>query len=172
MDLKSKIRVIEDYPAKGISFKDITTLLKDSEAYAHTLDLLADAIRDYEFDYIIGIEARGFMFASALAYKLNKGFIPVRKPGKLPAETVSESYDLEYGSDSIEIHFDALNKGDKVLILDDLLATGGTSLACAKLVEKMGAKVSCLEFVIELEDLNAREILKDYEVISLIRYDH
>lgn len=172
MDIKSKIRVIEDYPAKGISFKDITTLLKDKDAFNYTVDLLAQKISQFDVDYILGIEARGFIFAAALSYKLNTGFIPVRKQGKLPFDVVKVNYDLEYGSDNLEMHKDSLKAGDKVIIIDDLLATGGTSLACAKMVEDMGAEIKALGFVIELKDLNARKLLKDYEVISLIEYDH
>ncbi|MDO4662519.1 MAG: adenine phosphoribosyltransferase [Tissierellia bacterium] len=172
MDIKSKIRVIEDYPAKGISFKDITTLIHDKEAFNYTIDLLAEKVKDYDFDYVVAIEARGFIFGSALSYKLNKGLVLVRKPGKLPFDTIKESYELEYGTDSIEMHADSLKKGDKVLIIDDLLATGGTSLACAKLVEKAGATVSAIEFIVELESLKARDLLKDYNVVTLEKYDH
>mgnify|MGYP000845694204 CR=1 FL=1 len=172
MDIKSKIRVIEDYPQEGISFKDITTLLKDKKAYKETLDLMAEKLNQLDFDYIIGIESRGFIFGAALADRLNVGFIPVRKPGKLPGEIKSISYDLEYGKSKIEIHEDSLNKGDKVVIVDDLIATGGSAKACASLVESLGGEVVCLEFLIELTDLKGRDELKDYEVISLIEYDH
>ena len=172
MDIKSTIRVIEDYPQEGISFKDITTLLKNKKAYQETLDLMEETLKDFEFDYIIGIESRGFIFGSALADRLKVGFIPVRKPGKLPGEIKSLSYDLEYGQSTIEIHEDSLNKGDKVVIVDDLIATGGSAKACTKLVESLGGEVVCLEFLIELTSLKAREELKDYKVISIIEYDH
>lgn len=171
MDLKSKIRVIEDFPKKGISFKDITTLLKDKEAYKETIDQLADAVKDIDFDYVVGIEARGFITGAPLAYKLNKGFIPIRKPGKLPGETIQMDYDLEYGSNSIQMHADVLSKGDKVLILDDLLATGGTALAATKLVEACGAEVACVGFLIELTDLKGMELLEKYKTFSIVKYN-
>lgn len=172
MDIKSTIRVIEGYPIEGVSFKDITTLLKDKEAYKKALDLLEEDIKDMDFDYIIGIESRGFIFGAPLADRLDKGFIPVRKPGKLPGEIEKISYDLEYGNNQLEMHKDALNKGDKVFIIDDLIATGGSAKACAKLVESLGASVAGFEFLIELDDLKGRENLKDYKVNSIIRYDH
>lgn len=139
MELKDTIRAIEDYPKEGVIFRDITTLLKDKDAFKKSVDEMAAKI-DKDVDKIIGIEARGFIFGAALAYKLNKGFIPVRKPGKLPWDKISESYDLEYGEDSIEIHKDAIEPGEKIVIVDDLLATGGTSKACLKLVRSLGEK--------------------------------
>lgn len=172
MDLKSKIRVIEGYPIEGVSFKDITTLLKDKEAFKESLDQLENALSDIEFDYIVGIESRGFIFGAPLADRLGVGFIPVRKPGKLPGEIEKITYDLEYGNNQLEMHKDALNKGDRVVILDDLIATGGSAKAAARLVESVGAEVAAFEFLIELLDLNGREVLKDYKVISLIEYDH
>lgn len=172
MDLKSTIRVIEGYPVEGVSFKDITTLLKDKEAFKQSLDMLEEALDGLEFDYILGIESRGFIFGAPLADRLNKGFIPVRKPGKLPGEIERISYDLEYGNNELEMHTDALTKGDRVVILDDLIATGGSARAAAKLVETLGAEVAAFEFLIELEDLNGREVLEDYKVISLVKYDH
>lgn len=172
MDIKSTIRVIEDYPKEGISFKDITTLLKDKKAYKQTLDMMEDALKGLEFDYIIGIESRGFIFGAPLADRLNVGFIPIRKPGKLPGEIESISYDLEYGQSKIEIHKDAINKGDKVVIVDDLIATGGSAKASATLIESLGGDIVAFEFLIELTELEGREILKDYKVISLIEYDH
>lgn len=171
MDLKSKIRVIEDFPKEGISFKDITTLLKDKEVFQETINQLAEAVKDIEFDYILGIEARGFIVGAPLAYKLNKGFVPVRKPGKLPGEVIEKSYDLEYGSNSIEIHADVLSEGDKVLVLDDLLATGGTALAATKLVEATGAEVVCVGFLIELTDLKGMDLLKDYKTFSIVKFN-
>lgn len=172
MDLKSKIRVIEDYPVEGISFKDITTLLKDREAFKETLNLMEDALKDIEFDYIIGIESRGFLFGAPLADRMKKGFIPVRKPGKLPADIEKVSYDLEYGANELEIHKDAINKGDRVIIIDDLIATGGSAQATAKLIESLGGEIAGFEFLIELTSLKGRELLKDYKVKSIIEYDH
>ncbi|MDD7464241.1 MAG: adenine phosphoribosyltransferase [Anaerococcus sp.] len=172
MDLKSKIRVIEDYPVEGISFKDITTLLKDREAFKETLDLMEDALKDIDFDYIVGIESRGFLFGAPLADRMKKGFIPVRKPGKLPADIEKVSYDLEYGANELEIHKDAINKGDRVIIIDDLIATGGSAQATAKLIESLGGEIAGFEFLIELTSLKGRELLKDYKVKSIIEYDH
>lgn len=172
MDIKSLIRVIEDYPEKGISFKDITTLLKDKDGFKKTIDLLEAELKGYDFDYIAGVESRGLIFGAPLADRLNKGFIPIRKPGKLPAEIEKVSYDLEYGTSELEIHKDALKEGDRVVIIDDLIATGGSAKAAAKLVESIGGKVVCFEFLIELTSLKGREVLKDYEVISLVEYDH
>lgn len=172
MDLKSKIRVIEDYPTEGISFKDITTLLKDSLAFRETINELEEKLSGYEFDYIAGIESRGLIFGAPLADRLEKGFIPIRKPGKLPGEIERVSYELEYGSSELEMHKDALKKGDRVVIIDDLIATGGSAKAAAKLVEALGGEVACFEFLIELTSLKGREYLKDYELVSLIEYDH
>ena len=163
MDIKSTIRVIEDYPVEGISFKDITTLLKNKEAFEESLDLLEKEIKDLDFDYIVGIESRGFIFGAPLADRLNKGFIPIRKPGKLPGEIEKVSYELEYGENELEMHKDSLRPGDKVVIVDDLIATGGSAKAAANLIESLGAKVSAFEFLIELEDLNGREALEDYK---------
>lgn len=170
MDLKEKVRVIEDFPAKGISFKDITTLLKDAEALNECINQMAERFKDVQVDMIVGPESRGFIFATPLAYLLKTGFVPVRKPGKLPAETISYEYALEYGKDKLEIHSDSIIPGQRVLIVDDLLATGGTMFAAAKLVEKLGGNVVGLGFLIELEDLNGREKLQGYKVESLIQY--
>ena len=172
MDIKSTIRVIEGYPIEGISFKDITTLLKNKEAFEESLDLLEKEIKDLDFDYIVGIESRGFIFGAPLADRLNKGFIPIRKPGKLPGEIEKISYDLEYGENELEMHKDALNPGEKVVIVDDLIATGGSAKAAANLIERLGAEVAAFEFIIELEDLNGRDVLNDYKVISVVKYDH
>lgn len=172
MDIKSLIRVIEDYPEEGISFKDITTLLKDKDGFRKTIDLLEEKLQDYEFEYIAGIESRGLIFGAPLADRLSKGFIPIRKPGKLPADIEKVSYELEYGTNELEIHKDALKKGDRIVIVDDLIATGGSALAAAKLVESIGGEVACFEFLIELTSLKGREDLKDYDVISLVEYDH
>ncbi|MBN1302755.1 MAG: adenine phosphoribosyltransferase [Melioribacteraceae bacterium] len=170
MDLKSAIRDVPDFPIKGIIFKDITTLLKNHEAFKETLDLLYDFSKNKGITKVVGIESRGFIFGGALAYKLNAGFVPIRKPGKLPSETLNESYELEYGTDSIEIHKDGVGAGDKVLLHDDLLATGGTMEAACKLIEKAGAEVSQISFLIELKFLNGRKKLNGYEIKSIIEY--
>lgn len=171
MDLKEKIRVIEGFPVDGISFKDITTLLKDAGALNACINQMADKFKDVEVDVVVGPESRGFIFATPLAYLLNTGFVPVRKPGKLPAETISYEYSLEYGTDSLEIHKDSIKPGQKVLIIDDLLATGGTMFAAAKLVEKLGGEVVGLGFLIELEELKGRDRLSNYKVESLVKYN-
>lgn len=170
MGLKEKIRVIDDFPTKGISFKDITTLLKDADSLKNCINQMADRFKGIQIDMVVGPESRGFIFATPLAYLLNTGFVPVRKTGKLPAETISYEYSLEYGTDKLEMHQDSIKPGQKVLIVDDLLATGGTMYAAAKLVEKLGGEVVGLGFLIELEDLNGREKLKGYKVESLIQY--
>ena len=171
MDLKEKIRVIEGFPKEGISFKDITTLVADGEAFKESIDMIVEHLKDKNVDVILGPEARGFIFGVPVAYALGVGFVPVRKKGKLPAETVSVDYSLEYGVDVLEIHKDAIKKGQKVAIVDDLLATGGTVEAVAKLVEKVGAEVVALDFAIELTELKARDKLEGYEIMSLVQYD-
>ncbi|MCK5737732.1 adenine phosphoribosyltransferase [bacterium] len=171
MQLEKYVRNVQDFPKPGIGFKDITTLLKDGPAFRVAIDEMADSIAGIQVDAIIGVEARGFVFAAALAYKLGIGFIPVRKPGKLPAATIQETYSLEYGTDSLEMHKDALTPGMNVLIVDDLLATGGTISATVRLTEKLGAKVAALLFLIELDFLRGREKLSSHKVISLIHYD-
>ena len=171
MDLKEKIRVIEGFPKEGISFKDITTLVADGEAFKESIDRIAEHLRDKNVDVILGPEARGFIFGVPVAYALGVGFVPVRKKGKLPAETVSVEYSLEYGVDVLEIHKDAIKKGQRVAIVDDLLATGGTVDAVAKLVEKVGAEVVALDFAIELTELKGRDKLEGYEIMSLVQYD-
>ncbi len=170
MDLKELIRTIPDFPEKGILFRDITTLLKEPEGLQEALHQMQDAIKDMEYDVIVGPESRGFIFGVPLAYVEKKGFVPVRKPGKLPAAVYSQEYDLEYGKSCLEIHQDALKKGQKVLIVDDLLATGGTGRAIAQMVTRAGAEVAGFLFLIELEALGGRETLKDYSVQSIIRY--
>lgn len=169
-DLKQCIREVPDFPKAGILFYDITTLLKDRVALRKTIDRLSWLFADRQVDKVVGIESRGFLFGAQVAYKLNAGFVPVRKPGKLPAETVHQTYELEYGSDRIEMHRDAIAPGENVLILDDLIATGGTALATARMVEELGGKVVGFGFVIELEFLPGREKLAGYDVRSLIRY--
>ena len=171
MDLKEQIRVIEGFPKEGISFKDITTLVADGEAFKESIDRIAEHLRDKNVDVILGPEARGFIFGVPVAYALGVGFVPVRKKGKLPAETVSVDYSLEYGVDVLEIHKDAIKKGQRVAIVDDLLATGGTVDAVAKLVEKVGAEVVALDFAIELTELRGRDKLEGYEIMSLVQYD-
>ena len=171
MDLKSKIRVIEGFPKEGISFKDITTLISDGEAFREAVNLMKKNLENKNIDYIVGPEARGFVFGSAVAYALNVGFIPVRKPGKLPGETAAFEYSLEYGTDKLEICKNILKSGDRVAIVDDLLATGGTINACAKLIESQGAEVVSMQFLIELTDLNGREKNKEYQVHSILEYN-
>jgi adenine phosphoribosyltransferase len=168
--LKAAIREVPDWPKKGILFYDVTTLLKRADRFREAIDALISPYRDSKVDLVAGIEARGFIFAPTVAYALGAGFIPVRKPGKLPAATHKASYDLEYGTDSLEIHCDAVEPGQRVLIVDDLIATGGTAKAVAELVEKMGGKVVGLAFLVELEFLNGRQKLQSYEVTSLLRY--
>jgi adenine phosphoribosyltransferase len=170
-ELKKYIRSIKDFPVKGIMFRDITTLLKEPDAINLTLKELLAFTNGIKIDKVVGIESRGFIFGSLLAQKLGVGFIPVRKPGKLPAETESETYQLEYGEDKIEIHKDAISKGDKVLVHDDLLATGGTAEAATKLIEKLGGEVVQVSFIIELSFLNGKDKLKNYSVKALMTYD-
>ena len=169
--LKKLIREVPDFPKKGILFYDITTLLKDKLGFALLIDALSEHYIGKEIDLVLGMEARGFIFGPALAYRLNAGFVPVRKPGKLPAETVKVSYELEYGSNSLEVHKDAIRKGDRVLIVDDLLATGGTAVATAELASGLGAQIAGLAFVVELDFLRGRERLGNYDVFSLLHYD-
>ena len=170
MDLKEKIRVIEGFPKEGISFKDITTLVADGEAFKESIDRIVEHLKDKNVDVILGPEARGFIFGVPVAYALGVGFVPVRKKGKLPAETVSVDYSLEYGVDVLDLHQDPIKKGQQVAIVDDLLATGGTMEAAAKLIEQLGGEVVSMQFLIELEDLKGREKLSQYEVNSLIKY--
>lgn len=169
--LRKLIREVPDFPKAGINFYDITTLLKDAQGLRLTIDALADLVGDQKVDTVIGVESRGFIFATPLAVRLNAGFVPVRKPKKLPAEKVSISYDLEYGQDTLEIHKDAIGEGHNVLIVDDLLATGGTARAVVDLVESLGGKIARLLFVVELNFLNGRQKFNGYKVDSLIRYD-
>lgn len=169
-EFKRLIREVPDFPKPGILFYDITTLLKHRPGFCRLIDYLTLQTRPIQADYVLGIEARGFIFAPALAYNLNAGFVPIRKPKKLPAETESVTYDLEYGSDTLEIHTGSFPEGSRVIIADDLLATGGTAEAAAKLVEKAGGVVAGFTFVVELEALKGREKLTGYDVFSLIRY--
>lgn len=169
--VKEKIRNIKDFPIKGIIFRDITTAVKDKEALRAMIEYLTDKFVNKGIDYVAVIESRGFIFGSALAYNINAGCILIRKPGKLPAETISEEYSLEYGTDKLEIHKDAIEPGKNVIVIDDLLATGGTVSAACRLLKKSGANVKAAAFIIELEDLKGREKLpKDVEVISMVKY--
>lgn len=169
--LKSKLRVIPDWPKKGVNFVDITTLLKDAAAFRRAVDLLSDHFAGKNVDAIVGIEARGFIIGSAVAYKLGVAFIPTRKVGKLPHTRLSMEYNLEYSSAFLEIHKDGLEKGERVVIIDDLLATGGSAEATLKLVSKLGAEVVGLGFLVELDFLNGREKLGNHDIISLVHYD-
>ena len=169
--LKALVRTVPDFPKPGILFYDITTLLKDKAGFAQLIDAFAAYYIGKDIDLVLGIEARGFIFGPALAYRLNAGFVPVRKPGKLPAETVKQDYALEYGLATLEIHKDAIEKGQRVLIVDDLLATGGTAEATANLALQWGAQIAGLGFVVELDFLKGREKLKSYDVMSLLHYD-
>ena len=168
--IKSMIREIPDFPKKGILFRDITTLLKDKDAFKLAIDKMAEQVKDKKVDLIVGAESRGFLIGSALAYKMNCGFIPVRKKGKLPYKTISEEYALEYGTDTLYMHEDAIKKGDNVLVVDDLIATGGTALAMIKMVEKLGGNVIGSSFLIELEELNGRKEIEKYPINVLIKY--
>lgn len=169
--IRSRIREVPDFPIKGVVFRDITTLTADPEALSKTIDLIYDRCSSLNITKVVGAEARGFIFGSLLAYKLGCGFVPVRKPGKLPFATVKSEYSLEYGTDSIEIHIDALTSDDNVLVIDDLLATGGTLAATCKLVEKLEAKIACIAVVLELSYLGGQDKFKDYNYFSLVKYD-
>lgn len=171
MNFKDFIRVIPDFPQPGIRFKDITTLLKNGEAYQAAIRALVDAVKDKGIDLVAGPEARGFVIGAPLALALGVGFVPIRKSGKLPAETVEASYDLEYGSDKLAVHKDAIQPGQRVLIADDLLATGGTIETSIRLVRQLGAEIVGAAFLIELGYLNGRERLKGVDIVSLVRYD-
>lgn len=170
MNLSDYIRSIPDWPKKGILFRDITPLLGNPEAFQQAIELLAESYKNKKIDYVAAVEARGFIFGSAVAEKLGAGFVPIRKKGKLPYKTESFSYGLEYGSDTVEMHIDAVKKDAKVLMIDDLLATGGTMSAACKLIEKVGGKVEGVAFLIELVDLKGREKLKDYNISAILKY--
>lgn len=170
MDLKKYIADIPDFPQAGVLFRDVTPLLADKEAYREAIRLLCEFAKDKKVDVIVGPEARGFLFGCPVATQLGCGFVPVRKPGKLPRETVSKKYDLEYGSNEIQMHKDSIQKGQNVLIIDDLLATGGTVEATVSLIEEMGGNVVGLAFLIELEALKGRDLLQGYDVYSLLKY--
>ncbi len=170
MDLKKYIRDIPDFPEKGIIFKDITPLLKSPKAFKYVIDAFTEYFENKDINTVVGIESRGFIFAGALAYKNNWEFVPVRKPGKLPYKTIGEEYTLEYGTNKLEIHEDAIDRSSKVLIIDDVLATGGTLRATANLVKKLGGEIKGIGVLIELEFLNGRKNLKEFNLYSLIRY--
>jgi adenine phosphoribosyltransferase len=169
--LKQLVRTVPDFPKPGILFYDITTLLKDKAGFAQLIDALAAHYIGREIDLVLGIEARGFIFGPALAYRLNAGFVPVRKPKKLPAKTARVSYDLEYGTDALEIHLDAIEPGQRVIVVDDLLATGGTMQATVQLVRQLGGEIAGLGFAIELDFLKGRAKFPEYDVFSLLHYD-
>ena len=170
-ELKEYIRSIPDFPEKGIIFRDVTSVLQDADALKLSIDELAKRLEGVDFDVIAGAESRGFIFGAPLAYVMHKPFVPIRKKGKLPCETVEKTYDLEYGTATIEMHKDAVKKGEKVVLLDDLIATGGTMKAAAGLVEELGGEVVKMLFLIELSDLNGREVLKDYDVDSVVQFE-
>ena len=170
MDLEKFIRDVPDFPQKGIIFKDITTLLKEKDAFKHVIHLMEEKYKDKNVHKIVGIESRGFIFGGVLAYNLGCGFIPARKPGKLPAETIKEDYSLEYGTNTLELHVDAIEEGENVVIVDDLLATGGTAQAVAKLVERLKGNILGIEFLVELDFLNGREKLNGYNISSYLHY--
>ncbi len=175
MPIKSKIRTIPDYPKKGIMFRDITTLIKDPVGFRLVIDSLTQRYinGDHDFNVIVGIESRGFIIGGALSYTLGRGFVPIRKKGKLPGEVESQEYELEYGTDRIEIHKDAIAKGDRVLLIDDLLATGGTALAAAALIEKLGGTITEMAFIVDLPDVGGRKKLleKGYKVFALTEFE-
>ncbi len=169
-DLRAKIREVPDFPKPGILFYDITTLLKDPAAYEAVIDRMADDVKDDRIDVVVGMESRGFIFAAPLAYKLKAGFVPVRKLGKLPAETIEVEYDLEYGTATLEVHRDAITPGQRVLLVDDLLATGGTVLGTIELVRQLGGEIAGLSFMVELSALHGRDKLTDYQIHTLLTY--
>lgn len=170
MNFNDYIRNIPDFPKEGILFKDITPLLKDKKAFKAAIDAMAEEYKDVEIDYVVGIEARGFIIGTPMAYALDKGFIPVRKPGKLPYDKLTASYDLEYGSNELEIHKDAIDEGDKILLVDDLLATGGTTKASVDLIEELGGDIVGIAFLLELVDLKGREIIEGYDIFTLLQH--
>lgn len=170
MDLKNYIRDVPDFPKKGILFRDLTTLWKDKEAFKKCLDIIIEKYKDKGIDKVVAPESRGFIVGAPVAYGINAGFVPVRKEGKLPAEVIKVTYQLEYGTDTLTIHKDAINKGERILIIDDLLATGGTCNAITQLVNKLGGQIVGIAFIVELCDLKGRELLKNYDVFSIIKY--
>ena len=171
--IKEKIRTVPHWPKEGIMFRDITTLLKDNEGFNHTINLFFERYRDMRIDLVAGIESRGFITGAALAHKLGVGFVPIRKPGKLPAETIAEEYELEYGKDKVEMHLDAIKAGDQVLLVDDLIATGGTALAACNLIRKLGGEVVECSFIIDLVDIGGKRKLTEagFRVFNLVEFE-
>jgi adenine phosphoribosyltransferase len=170
-DLKKAIRSIPDFPIKNITFRDVTSLMQNAAAFHKACDLFYERYKDKQIDKVVGIDARGFIFGSVLAYKLNIGFVPVRKKGKLPAKTISEKYDLEYGTAEMEIHIDAIQQGERIIVIDDLIATGGTVAAAVKLVEKLGGQIIECAFLVELPDLKGRDAIKNHAVFAPISFE-
>ena len=170
VDTERLIRAIPDFPIPGILFRDITPLLKDAQGFKGAVDLFVERFRDRNIDYVVGIEARGYMFGAPLAYALGAGFVPIRKPGKLPYSKLTEQYALEYGTNSLEVHEDALGPSDRVVVIDDLLATGGTAAATRRLLERLGAKIDAFAFLIELQALKGRDALQGVDVVSFVQY--
>jgi len=170
-ELKKKIRTVPNWPIKGVMFRDITTLLQDGKSFKRSVDILYDRYKGKKIDKIVGIDARGFIFGAALAYLLGVGFVPVRKPGKLPSKTIKVEYEKEYGKDAMEMHEDAIKKGEKVLVIDDLIATGGTAAAACQLVQKLGGEVVEVAFLIDLPDLGGKEKLKDFKVFTMMEFE-
>jgi len=171
LNLKETIRTVPNWPVEGVMFRDITTLTQNPKALQAACDALYDRYKDMNLDKIVGIDARGFIFGAVLAYKLGIGFVPVRKKGKLPFDTISETYSLEYGKDTVEMHVDAIEKGEKVVVVDDLIATGGTMYAATQLVEKLGGEVVECSFIIDLPDLKGKDKLNEYKIFSLMEFD-
>ena len=169
--IEEYVRSIPDFPEPGIIFRDVTSVIQDADGLQLAIDSMQDCLKGVDFDVITGLESRGFIFGAPLAYVMHKPFVPIRKKGKLPCETVEKTYDLEYGTATIEMHKDAVKKGEKVVLLDDLIATGGTMKAAAELVEELGGEVVKMLFLIELSDLNGREVLKDYDVDSVVQFE-
>lgn len=170
-DLKKKIRSIPDFPIKNVTFRDITTLMQDGEAFHNACNLFYERYKDSRIDKVVGIDARGFVFGSVLAYRLGVGFVPVRKKGKLPFKTISQKYDLEYGSAEVEIHADAICKGERIIVIDDLIATGGTVAATVKLVVQLGGEIVECAFLVELQALKGREAIKDHDVFAAVSFE-
>jgi adenine phosphoribosyltransferase len=170
VEIEALIRPIADFPIPGILFRDITPLLKDKQGFRRAIDLFVDRFKDRNIDYVVGVEARGYIFGAPLAYAIGAGFIPIRKPGKLPYDALTEQYALEYGTNSLEIHADALGRGERVVVVDDLLATGGTAAATRRLLERLGATVEAFAFLLELSALNGREALQGLDVVTFVTY--
>jgi len=171
MNIKEKIRTVPNWPIEGVMFRDITTLIQDGPAFKQVCDELYNRYKDMKIDFIVGIESRGFIFGAVLAYKLGIGFVPIRKPGKLPSKTISAEFEKEYGKDKMEIHEDAIKKGDKVLLIDDLIATGGTISAATNLIEQLGGEVVECAFIIDLPDLKGKEKIKGYKIFTMMEFE-